>query len=57
MKKILYITPTARFVRIKPLRLMAGSKESIPTDETPITNPDNIGAKGTSFDLWEDVEE
>ena len=57
MKKILYITPTARFVRIKPLRLMAGSKESIPTDETPITNKDDIGAKGTSFDLWEDVEE
>ncbi len=56
MKKILYITPTARFVRIKPLRLMQAS-EKIPTSETPITNKDDIGAKGTSFDLWEDVEE
>jgi len=54
MKKILYITPTARFVRIKPLRLM---QASIPTSETPITDKDEIGAKGTSFDLWEDVEE
>lgn len=56
MKKILYITPTARFVRIKPLRLMAGS-EKLQISGTTITDPDDIGAKGTSFDLWEDVEE
>ena len=54
MKKILYITPTARFVRIKPLRLM---QASIQTNETPITRKEDIAAKGTSFDLWEDVEE
>ncbi len=56
MKKILYITPTARFVRIKPLRLMQAS-EKLQISRTLITDDNDIAAKGTSFDLWEDVEE
>ncbi|MBR6191106.1 MAG: hypothetical protein IKQ68_02950 [Prevotella sp.] len=55
MDKKIYLMPSARFVRIRVPRILAGSLDKDPNE--PITSSDEIGAKGTGFGLWEDSEE
>lgn len=56
MDKTLYITPTMRVVRVNAPQLLVSSIDKDP-DNTPITDGNDIGAKGTSFGLWGDDED
>lgn len=56
MNKTLYITPTMRVVRVNAPQLLVSSIDKDP-DNTPITDGNDIGAKGTSFGLWGDDED